>query len=765
MKLKIIDYSKDSLLIFLFSILSYFNFSDCYAQFSNFNIADNENVATIDGVYENSRLGYDVSAIGDLNNDGVDDIALCATYATPGSILETGEIYIIFGHANIQIDQFDLTSLNGSNGFKVRGINAEHRLGYGGAARGGDINNDGIDDVVLSTPYTEYEGHPDQSQALNNGSAYIIFGQEDPYPEFFDLSSLNGSNGFRIIGWEYWENAGTLAGGAGDLNADGIDDVYVSADDANAINSGNVYIVYGKDGVFPADIVTNQITQNIGFTIKGAAADDNLGISVAPLEDINSDGINDIVMGGWYANNQKGGAYVIYGTVGNTYTNLSVSNLNGSNGFAVEGNLVGDFFGSVVGDAGDLNHDGIHDLFIGARKESNVGKLYVIYGKTTDFPANIIASTISTNYGIVISGGSSGDFAGWDASSLGDFNGDGVDDLVLSSVFAESDANLNASGLVHVIYGDENGLPSQIGLDNISESQGFQIEGSDSKARLGFSVSGNFDLNGDGANDLLIGADYGGSTSFTNGRAYIIFNNSCLSVNLYAWLEGPYNHTIGRMNSDLSSIRTLLPGQTPASNLSAPTPPGQPYSVSPWHYQGSEGENWTDLNYTGEEVDWILVSLRTGIEKSTEIDMAAGLLKADGSITFPDGDLRNPTNETHLYVVIDHRNHMGVMTPQAIEIINGVLTYDFRVTDSYHDSTSFGQKEKYTGKWMMYAGDADKSDLPSYDIQGSDKVAWDNANGTFGRYIFPDFDLDGDVTGNDKILWANNNGISSRVLK
>ena len=65
----------------------------------------------------------------------------------------------------------------------------------------------------------------------------------------------------------------------------------------------------------------------------------------------------------------------------------------------------------------------------------------------------------------------------------------------------------------------------------------------------------------------------------------------------------------------------------------------------------------------------------------------------------------------------------------------------------------------------MFTGDADQTDFPSYDIQGTDKTLWLDNNGLFQQYIIPDFNLDGDVNGGDKALWDLNNGVSSRVPK
>ncbi len=239
----------------------------------------------------------------------------------------------------------------------------------------------------------------------------------------------------------------------------------------------------------------------------------------------------------------------------------------------------------------------------------------------------------------------------------------------------------------------------------------------------------------------------------------------CVDIELYAWLEGAYDISTSEMRNTLVSTRKLLPGQTPASNLATPTPAGQPYSGSPWNYAGTEGAGWTDADYTGDETDWVLISFRTDITKSTQVGMTAGLLMKDGSIEFPNRCALNSNVASPLYIVLEHRNHIGIMTPQPIDVINNVLVYDFRLGDSYRDQTSFGQKQLPTGSWCLFAGDADQYDFPSFDINGTDKTIWFDNNGIFDYYFSPDFNLDGDINGQDKSLWFENNGISSRVPK
>ena len=145
--------------------------------------------------------------------------------------------------------------------------------------------------------------------------------------------------------------------------------------------------------------------------------------------------------------------------------------------------------------------------------------------------------------------------------------------------------------------------------------------------------------------------------------------------------------------------------------------------------------------------------------------MTAGLLMKDGVIELPDRCALSSAITGPVYIVLEHRNHIGIMTAQPVDIVGGILMHDFRSADSYHDATSFGQKQTSTGEWVMYAGDASQMDFPSFDINGTDKTIWFENNGNFDYYLSPDFNLDGDINGQDKSLWFENNGISSRVPK
>lgn len=252
-------------------------------------------------------------------------------------------------------------------------------------------------------------------------------------------------------------------------------------------------------------------------------------------------------------------------------------------------------------------------------------------------------------------------------------------------------------------------------------------------------------------------------TAITNNSALI--GSTVIDVELYILMEGPYRSHTKSMITDLNQERGLLPGQT-LIGLGAATPPGQPYSADPWNFKEEDDESLAFAEYPLDVVDWVLVAFRTGISSNTQIVKTAAWVQKDGKISFLNPSaLRKLEQYEALYVVVEHRNHMAAMTPEAITIRDNALVYDFSKRDSYRVSTSYGQKQLSTGEWVMFAGDADQSDQTSYDINAYDKIDWVNENGTFGHYKLSDLNLDGDVNLLDKALWAANNGKLSAVPK
>lgn len=232
--------------------------------------------------------------------------------------------------------------------------------------------------------------------------------------------------------------------------------------------------------------------------------------------------------------------------------------------------------------------------------------------------------------------------------------------------------------------------------------------------------------------------------------------SACIEPVLDVWMEGAYDIPNNKMLTGLND-NFVLPGQT--NNPTA----GQPYNIAPWNYTGTEGQGWN--NYNSKVVDWVMVSFRTTPDPNTEVFETAALVNSDGSIEFTE-QCPVPVGliGIDLYTVIDHRNHMVVMSDKAVPMTLGggsvaEIIYDFRQQDSYHTSTTAGQKQAANGMWMMLAGDTNAD----YDINGSDKITWDAENGIFGQYRIGDIDLNGDVNGADKVPWAANSGTFSGV--
>jgi hypothetical protein len=194
----------------------------------------------------------------------------------------------------------------------------------------------------------------------------------------FELSSLNGSNGFVLNGIDGGDSSGTSVSGAGDVNGDGIDDLIIGAvyADPNGSYSGESYVVFGSSSGFSSALELSSLNGSNGFVLNGIDADDYSGNSVSGAGDVNGDGIDDLIIGASTADpnvDDEGESYVVFGSSTGFGASIELSSLNGSNGFVLNGIDANDLSGNSVSGAGDVNGDGIDDLIIGAyRADPNV---------------------------------------------------------------------------------------------------------------------------------------------------------------------------------------------------------------------------------------------------------------------------------------------------------------------------------------------------------------------------------------------------------
>ncbi|KQP65232.1 hypothetical protein ASF41_21990 [Methylobacterium sp. Leaf111] len=181
-----------------------------------------------------------MSSAGDINGDGFDDLIVGAWTADPNSLRDAGSSYVVFGHADDFSPTLALSSLNGSNGFRLDGAAVNSSSGDS-VSSAGDVNGDGFDDLIVGARFAAPNGS-------FSGSSYVVFGHAGGFSSTVALSSLNGSTGFRLDGAAYGDRSGKTVSSAGDVNGDGFDDLIVGAYgvDANGLgDAGSSYVVFG----------------------------------------------------------------------------------------------------------------------------------------------------------------------------------------------------------------------------------------------------------------------------------------------------------------------------------------------------------------------------------------------------------------------------------------------------------------------------------------------------------------------------------------
>jgi hypothetical protein len=258
-----------------------------------------------------------------------------------------------------------------------------------------------------------------------------------------------------------------------------------------------------------------------------------------------------------------------------------------------------------------------------------------------------------------------------------------------------------------------------------------------------------------------------------------------LKIETWVYLEGSAIELKGKKKYKLPMRTTLndlylLPGQCYRHCMTGViySPPGQPYNCPPWDYPGNEGDAYDSYgnplfgtaSYPDTVVDWVLVSLR-GEPDGQSLCQAAALLNKEGSVEFTGDGFQCCDLDGYdaFFIVIEHRNHLIVMSDTAISIENFTLTYDFRFTQSYHGYTyaeqGRGQKEIKKGIYAMYAGNGDqtKEVYSDTDINFDDNVFWGWYNCSTGHYRKGDYNMNGDCNYDDRTIWEYNNGIYSFV--
>ncbi len=472
------------------------------------------------GFQGNGRSGFSVSGAGDVNGDGLHDV-IVGTFQWPAYAV-IGQSYVVFGKADGTPVHLSVVG-GGAGGFIIRGADHDDRAGSS-VSGAGDVNGDGLDDVIV--------GAKDADPAGNGsaGESYVVFGKADG--DAVDLSGIGETGGgFIIIGTDPDDNSGISVSGAGDVNGDGLDDVLVGApgaDPAGLAGAGETYVVFGKaDGI---DVNLSAVAAGTGgFVINGIDLADYSGRSVCGAGDVNGDGLADVIVGAFFADpagsSLAGESYVVFGKADGTAVNLSTV-AGGSGGFIINGIDPGDYSGWSVSGAGDVNSDGLDDVIVGAKHAgiSGAGESYVVFGKADGTAVNLSAIAGGSG-GFIINGIGPFDFSGYSVSGAGDTNGDGLDDVVVGAKWA--DGAEPAAGQGYVVFGKADGTPVDLSAV-VGGTGGFAMNGIEADDNAGFSVSGAGDVNGDGLDDVIMGA-IGADQGILRyvGESYVVFSPAC----------------------------------------------------------------------------------------------------------------------------------------------------------------------------------------------------------------------------------------------
>ena len=422
-------------------------------------------------------VGRDVAAVGDFDGDGASDLA----FSTGGLFESPGVDVVLGGSARSRVRVGPR-----SGGIRFTGPSADSVAGAG------DVNADGLDDLVVGSRFASPDGRD------RAGSVFVVFGARTPSSAALGDPALAG---FRVDGPHAEALIGWSVDGAGDVDGDGYDDVAIGSFPAEG--RPRAFVVYGKPDGDPVDLAA---LGDDGFEIATDREAAERWAVVSAAGDVNDDGGADV------AALFPSGAEVVFGRRWTGVVNLSQTPDAGVR-------ITGSGFTSVA-DAGDFNMDGKGDLVLGRPRGSSAsvpgagdgpaGGAVLVFGSGA---SSVDAGTLGTRGLSIEHGGRSDDFTGAAVTGAGDFDGDGFADVALGA-FGESHVYVvrgrRESGEVRLTSPGDRVIAFEI----VSEPG--------DPAYAGTSLDGGFHWEAWPRPALLIGAPRGDASGDNRGRAFVV---------------------------------------------------------------------------------------------------------------------------------------------------------------------------------------------------------------------------------------------------
>jgi hypothetical protein len=453
--------------------------------------------ATLQSNQARAWLGHSVAGAGDVNGDGYDDVIVGAPHYDSGEADE-GAAFVFLGSASGVVSGSPATAAA-----TLQSNQAYAYLGYS-VAGAGDVNGDGYADVIVGAYLYD-------AQQLNEGAAFVFLGSASGV-----ASGTPATAAATLQPDQVQARLGISVAGAGDVNGDGYADVIVGAYvyDAGEMDEGAAFVFLGS-----ASGVASGSPATAAATLESDQAGAQLGWSVAGAGDVNGDGYADVIVGAPYfdaGETDEGAAFVFLGSASGV-----VSGSPATAAATLQSNQWSGYLGWSVAGVGDVNGDGYADVIVGApyyaAGEAYEGAAFVFLGSASGVVSGSPATAAAT-----LQSDQAGALLGYSVAGAGDVNGDGYADVIVGA--DAYDSGETDEGVAFVFLGSASGVVSGNPATAATTLQSNQV-----LARLGISVAGAGDVNGDGHADVIVGA-YNYDAGETNEGAAFVFLGSASGV-------------------------------------------------------------------------------------------------------------------------------------------------------------------------------------------------------------------------------------------